>query len=297
MKKPLIIFIAETNHADISYPEITEKIIKRCDDLGLEIKVFSEFGNKEKGWGSEDEKSIAGYFTTDGINQTVNQRAIPIGSVFDRFTKLIPQAQAQFRDGITPSEIYELRKEFIDNPETEKLMELEMAVRKQIGMDVDGMGFWIEGNSNAFVQKTTHEIMAQDAKKKLNGQEDVLIIIAGASHIYGLNKELVSTFDGSVKLVVGNFEKFTLDPTSLESIENAKIKSGEKSCKMVGDVVGFDRKKIQIPEVVNDEILKQAQMKRQSIDALDLDQKPSASPEKSHVEKMIGKSKGGSREV
>ena len=65
-------------------------------------------------------------------------------------------------------------------------------------------------------------------KKKLNGQEDVLIIIAGAPHIYGLNKELGLTFDGSVKLVVGNFEKFTLDPSNLESIENAKMKSGKK---------------------------------------------------------------------
>lgn len=40
MKKPLIIFIAEDNHADTSYPKIAEKIINRCDDLGLEIKVF-----------------------------------------------------------------------------------------------------------------------------------------------------------------------------------------------------------------------------------------------------------------
>ncbi len=95
-----------------------------------------------------------------------------------------------------------------------------------------------------------------------------MIIIAGAPHIYGLNKELGLTFDGSVKLVVANFEKFTLDPCNLESIENAKMKSGKKSCEMVGAVVGFDREKIEIPKVVDDEILKQAQMKRQPIDAL-----------------------------
>lgn len=167
MKKPLLIFIAEDNHADTSYPKIAEKIINRCDALGLEIKVFSEFGNKEKGLGSEDEKSDVGYFKEDAINQTVNQRAIPIGSVFDRFTILIPQAQAQFRDGITPSEIYELRKGFIDNPETRELLEQEIALRKQIGKDVDGKDFWEKGNKNAFVQKTTHEIMAEDAKKNL----------------------------------------------------------------------------------------------------------------------------------
>ncbi len=297
MKKPLLIFIAEDNHADTSYPKIAEKIINRCDDLGLEIKVFSEFGNKEKGLGSEDEKSEVGYFKKDAINQTVNQRAIPIGSVSDRFNKLIPQAQAQFRDGITPFEIYELRKGFIDNPETRELLEQEIALRKQIGKDVDGKDFWEKGNKNAFVQKTTHEIMAEDAKKKLNGQEDVLIIIAGAPHIYGLNKELGLTFDGSVKLVVGNFEKFTLDPSNLESIENAKMKSGKKSCEMVGDVVGFDREKIEIPKVVDDSIRDKAQSRRQPIDALDLDKKPSASVEKNHVKKMIGTSRGGSREV
>ena len=296
MKKPLLIFIAE-DHADTSYPKIAEKIINRCDALGLEIKVFSEFGNKEKGLGSEDEKSKVGYFKEDAINQTVNQRAIPIGSVFDRFTILIPQAHAQFRDGITPSEIYELRKGFIDNPETRELLEQEIALRKQIGKDVDGKDFWEKGNKNAFVQKTTHEIMAEDAKKKLNGQEDVLIIIAGAPHIYGLNKELGSTFEGSVKLVVANFEKFTLDPCNLESIENAKMKSGKKSCEMVGAVVGFDREKIEIPKVVDDSIRDKAQSRRQPIDALDPEKKPSASIEKSHIEKMIGTSRGGSREV
>ena len=258
---------------------------------------FKNLGIKKKGWGSEDEKSKVGYFTEESINKTVNERAIPIGSVFDRFTKLIPQAQAQFRDGITPSEIYGLRKEFIDNPETSELLKQEMAVRKQMGMDIDGMGFWRQGNSNAFVQKTTHEIMAQDAITKLNGQEDVLIIMVGAPHIYGLNKELGSTFDRSEKWVIGNFKEFTLDPTSLDSIEKAKERSGEKSCKMVGAVVGFDPLKIEIPKVVDDEILKQAQMKRQSIDALILTKNHQQAKKKSHVEKMIGKSKGGSREV
>ena len=294
MKNPLIIFIAEIDHGDISNSRIAEKIIKRCDDLGLEIKVFSEFGNEEKGWGREDEKCIVKFITKDAINKIVNERAIPIGNAYDRFNKLIPQIQAQFRVGITPSEIYELRKEFIDNPETKELLKQEIALRKQIGMDIDGMGFWRQGNSNAFVQKPTHQDMAQDVKKNLNGQEDVVIIMAGAPHIYGLNKELGSTFDDSLKLVIGNFKEFTLDPTSLDSIEEAKERSGEESCKMVGAVVGFDPLKIEIPKVVDDEILKQAQMKRQSIYALDLDQKPSA---KSHVEKMIGKSKGGSREV
>ena len=49
--------------------------------------------------------------------------------------------------------------------------------------------------------------------------------------------------------------------------------------------------------MVDDEILKQAQMKRQSIDALDLEKKPSVRPEKNHVKKMIGTSRGGSYEV
>ena len=38
-------------------------------------------------------------------------------------------------------------------------------------------------------------------------------------------------------------------------------------------------------------------IQKHKIDALDLDKKPSASPEKSHFEKMIGTSRGGSYEV
>ncbi len=51
MKKPLLIFIAEDNHTDTSYPKIAEKIIKRCDDLGLEIKVFLRIWKQRKGLG------------------------------------------------------------------------------------------------------------------------------------------------------------------------------------------------------------------------------------------------------
>lgn len=46
MKKPLIIYIAETDHGDMSYSYLLRGIIEECDAKKLNLKVLSEFGNK-----------------------------------------------------------------------------------------------------------------------------------------------------------------------------------------------------------------------------------------------------------
>lgn len=259
-KKPLVIYIAETDHGDTSYSSVAEKIIRECDYKGLRTSVFSEFGNKEKGLGSEDEKSLVGYFSKEQVNKFVNERCVPMGNVFNRFTKLIPEAEATFSEDITPSQIFDQRKGYVDNPETLKLLEAEIAVRQQnqkeeIGtvsnQDLDGKDFWNKGNRNAFVQTTAHQEMAQDVARMITGQEDVVIMIAGAPHIYGLDKALGSTFQNCEKLVVGNFQEFEVDLSNLESIENAKKLCGKESCQSVGQITGFNDKQVEVPEVIS----------------------------------------------
>lgn len=310
-KSPLIIYIAETDHRDTSYSSVTEKIIKDCDAKGLRTSVFSEFGNKEKSLGSEDEKSLVGYFPKEQVNKFVNERCIPMGNVFNRFTKLIPEAEAKFSEDITPTQIFDQRKSYVDNPETLKLLEAEIAVRQQnqkegigevgnqdsVGKDgADSKKFW--GNANAFVQTTAHQEMAQDVTRIISGQEDVVIMIAGSSHIYGLDKALGSTFQNCEKLVVGNFQEFEVDLSNLESIENAKRLCGKESCESVGSVVGFD-KQATVPDVVSKAISNQVE-KETFVERLDL--KESEGQKKSWVERMRsdptkGKSLGGSNEL
>lgn len=50
-----------------------------------------------------------------------------MGNVFNRFTKLIPEAEAGFSKDITPSQIFDQRKGYVDNPETLRLLEAELA--------------------------------------------------------------------------------------------------------------------------------------------------------------------------
>lgn len=333
-KKPKIIYIAETDHGDISYPSITEEIIKECDNKGLKIKVFSEFGNKGMGLGSEDEKSAVGYFSKDKINQFINERCVPMGNVFNRFDILIPEAEKSFSNDVTPSEIFEQRREYFDNPETLKLYEAEIIVRQQnqlkgIGKigeknsagwnDADSKKFW--GNGNAFVQKTAHQEMAQDVSKMTDGKEDVIIMVAGASHIYGLDKALGQTFKDCEKLVVGNFQEYEVDLTNLESIENAKRLSGKESCQQVGTIAGFEKShsgQAIIPETISEVLSKSfaeksglstetiAELQELKFDlkesGINIEDHSSSSEKKSFVERMRsdktqGKSSGGSYEL
>jgi len=299
-KNPLIIYIAETDHGDTSYSSLVEKIIKDCDSKGLRISVFSEFGNKEKGLGSEDEKSLVGYFAKEKVNKFVNKRCVPMGNVLNRFTKLIPEAEAKFSKDITPTEIFNQRKGYVDNPETLKLLEAEIAVRQQnqekgigevgnrdsAGKDgADSKKFW--GNANAFVQTAAHQEMAQDVTRMISGQEDLVIMIAGAPHIYGLDKALGKTFQNCKRLVVGNFQEFEADLSNLESIENAKRLCGKKSCESVGSVVGFefgiDKQEV-VADVVTKAISDLVAEKKTFVEKLDL--KGPEGQKESFVERM-----------
>lgn len=287
-KKPLVIYIAETDHGDTSYSSVAEKIIRECDSKGLRTSIFSEFGNKEKGLGSEDEKSLVGYFPKEQVNNFVNERCVPIGNVFNRFTKLIPEAEASFPEDVTPSQIFDQRKSYVDNPETLRLLEAEIAVRQQnqkegigevgnqdsAGKDgADSKKFW--GNANAFVQTTAHQEMAQDVTRMISGKEDVVIMIAGAPHIYGLDKALGSTFQNCERLVVGNFQEFEVDLSNLESIENAKRLCGKESCQSVGKITGFEvshGKQATVPEVIS-RALSAATREESLVEKLGLDSK------------------------
>ena len=59
---PLIIYIAETDHGDLSYSSLLRQVIEDCGSKGLSTKVFSEFESqtyKTNGMTHSDrEKSI-----------------------------------------------------------------------------------------------------------------------------------------------------------------------------------------------------------------------------------------------
>lgn len=276
LKEPLVIYIAETDHGDMSYSSLLRKVIEDCNSKGLKTKVFSEFGNEQLK--SQDEKLMTQASNLSNVpekeihestTKILNERSIPMGNLYERFTQHIPNAWESLPDNIRPSTLFEARKSQIDNPETLELLEAEIRIRQanqenkagKIGDrdwgekndDSDVANVW--GNGNAFVQQMTHQAMAEDVARKRNGDEDVIIMIAGSPHIYGIDKELGSEFQDCQKLVVGNFREFELDLSSLESIRQAQHLSGKASCQEVGEVVGFEvglDKQATIPSIISE---------------------------------------------
>ena len=335
-KKPLVIYIAETDHGDMSYSSLLRKVIEDCDSKGLKTKVFSEFGNEQLK--SQDEKLMTQASNLSNVpekeihestTKLLNERSIPMGNLYERFTQHIPQALESLPEDITPSQLFEARRDQIDNPETLQLLEAEIRIRQQnqkeetgeIGnrdsKGKEGKDFEsIWGNGNAFVQQMTHQAMAEDVARKRNGDEDVIIMIAGSPHIYGIDKELGSEFQDCQKLVVGNFREFELDLSSLESIRQAQHLSGKASCQEVGEVVGFEvglDKQAVIPSTISEALERESKSifseakealeeKQQESFVEKLGLEKSSQPE-SFVERMqAGKygnigSKGGSHEL
>ena len=199
--------------------------------------------------------------THQETTQFLNQHLTPMGDLRNRFVVIWPSVLKGLPDDITPSMVYEQLKDGVDNPETQKLQALEIQVRKE--NQLNGCGIEGErdspgksgddvrsfcGNGNAFVQKIVHKEMAQDVVKTLKQNEDtkILIVFAGTSHIYGVNKELENLdpkLKDCQKLVVGMFSGESVDLeklTTVKSVQEAMHKSGKESCQKVGDVVSFE---------------------------------------------------------
>jgi len=47
-KKPLVMYISENDHSDMSYGSITTKIIRDCQEKGLKVQTFSEFEDQSQ---------------------------------------------------------------------------------------------------------------------------------------------------------------------------------------------------------------------------------------------------------
>ena len=41
--RPLVIYIAESNHSDMSYSSLLKQLIEECDLRHLDVRVFSEY--------------------------------------------------------------------------------------------------------------------------------------------------------------------------------------------------------------------------------------------------------------
>ena len=216
---PLIIYIAETDHGDMSYSSLLRQVIEDCGSKGLSTKVFSEFESqtyKVNGMANNSRDDAIDGAAVDIERQLAVLRNVPskethiettefldrhfiaMGGVQKRWREIVPQTWEQLPEEIKKGTPENLLRHFeergaIDNPAILKMMRDD--VTKGERPTEDGV---MDANTNAksyydywggcLNYKFIHEGMAQDVRNNLVGQSapDVVIMIAGKEHIQGL---------------------------------------------------------------------------------------------------------------
>ena len=230
-KKPLVIYIAETDHGDMSYSSLLKQVIEDCSSKGLSTKVFSEFESqayKVSGMThashGDREKAIDGVPTADIEEQCgvlrnapskethiqtiefLDRHFIAMGGVKKRWRELVPKNWEALPEAIKRGTPENLLRHFeergaIDDPAILRMMKDDVTkgeIPKGDRMESaahDAKAYY-DYWGGCLNYKFVHEGMAQDVKKGLVGQSapDVVIMIAGRDHIQGLNQQFDYTY-------------------------------------------------------------------------------------------------------
>ena len=312
---PLIIYIAETDHGDMSYSSLLRQVIEDCGSKGLSIKVFSEYESqtyKVNGMANNIRDDAIDGAPVDIERQLAVLRNVPskethiettefldrhfiaMGGVKKRWRELVPQTWEKLPEEIktgTPENLLHhfIKLEAIDNPAI--LQRMKNDVTKGELPREDGV-MDASTNSESYYRywggclnyKFIHEGMAQDVKKGLAGYAtDGIIIIAGEAHIKALSEQFdlhLPEFVDSQKVVIRNSKEFDIDG--------------------VGQLIEFEfdqeTKKAHIPDLLSEMMIQKSLSKRIPSQSQELSQ------EKSWFERMRsdptkGKSQGGSNEL
>ncbi len=283
--KPLVIYIAEDDHGDMSYGSLTEKIIKDCHAKGLSTKTFSEFpsqttkSQKQKPRNGLEEittyKVTEDVMTLDKDRESVEANAefldkefIQMGLMGERYERYKATFES-LEPGTNIEKLIDQRRGFIDNPELLEMMELDAKTGEISGADKIGdlenfYAFW----RSPMHYTLTHERMVEPVRDGLKEENpDVIIISVGSPHIPGLDKQLasLSSFQDSQKIVVGKF------PKGLKGLDNYVFGGTPQTCSQVGQLVDYlevdkEKREALIPEAVKLEIDARSQAKSKTYD-------------------------------
>ena len=184
-QNPTVIFVVEGNHGDMIYSSLVKQIAERCISRDLKFLILSEFKDQNEKLETQELSNIPDPETHKETTEFLNKNLTPMGNLRRRFNETIRDALKALPDDVTPSMLLMKLKENVDNPETLKLLNREIEIRKEneknktgeIGErdspgkgDEDVKNFW--GNGNAFVQIIVHKEMAQDVVTALEKNKD-----------------------------------------------------------------------------------------------------------------------------
>ena len=284
-QNPTVIFVVEGNHGDMIYSSLVKQIAEQCISRDLKFLILSEFKDQDEKLKTQELSNIPDPKTHAETTKFLNENLTPMGNLRRRFTETIRDVFKALPDDVTPSMLLEELEKNVDNPETLKLLNREIEIRKENEKNQTGeigerdspgrsgedvKNFW--GNGNAFVQSIVHKEMAQDVVTALeeNKGTQILIIFPGTSHAYGTNKEvedLYPEFKNFQKLVVGRFQEEVgvrvEELKDVKSVQKAMFSSGRESCEAVGRVVSFEVDPVTKQAILSPELLKKIEEKSQ----------------------------------
>jgi len=314
--KPIIILVGEAGHGDLSHGSLIENIAKYSQDKGLKFQIFSEFetqSQKIEVCKQRPEFPNKTPFINEPSDQSLrdttaflDKNFIPIGNLASR-EKLLEERFDEFKkQGLSASEVVDQIMHENGNKLGISPKMLEMLDPTKMTLE-DLKAEW--GAPLHYPQ--IHEQMIDDLQTKRSSDADVVIIVTGFGHSYGMDQKLQEQFPGIDRYAVTNFMKYQ-GPPDLEL--RKQIRFDEEKFAPIGNqgLLGFDvdavTKQASIPSIIQeklDEISHSKQYEQENkggfVEKLGLEKQPDQQ-EKSFVERMRsdstkGTSKGGSYEL
>ena len=300
---PLIIFIGE-QHDNMAYGSLIEQMVRYCEEGGLKIQVFSEFESQTQKIEMENSlgEPLRHRLTDDKAFHDnlsfLNKRFIKMGDLNKREIILAESLKKYQKLKLTPRQLYEQTKsKMIVDEEVHKMIESELEQGEstgkiQVGRELKEFNLenFYHNYRAQFNHEKLHGIMLRDLQKSLDSETDVVIVISGFGHTFGLNQELTE-FDGCQKFVITNF----LDhlPAEIREEERAKQSSAKIG---IGGLLEFKidptTNKAKIPEAVKlaidersqFEVTKKRRFKEESFE----NKKPSTHPHNEAGKEVVG---------
>lgn len=216
-QKTLLILIGEAGHGDLSYGSLIQQIAQHSESSGLKFQIFSEFETQsEKIKECEKRPEFNGGATAfinspspetlEEITKFLDRNFIPIG-VNDR-QELIDKRFKDFaKNELNASQVVEVfRQENGGNFGMSPKM-FEMLDPKALSLD-DLRSQW----GSALHYPAIHKKMIEDIREKKDKDVDVLLVVTGFGHSYGMDQRLKEEFIGSDRYCVTNFMKYSGPP-------------------------------------------------------------------------------------
>jgi len=271
--EPLIIFVGESDHGDMSYGSLVEQIAKTAEKSGLVYQIFSEFPSQARKEETQQPlRSQQGEERFARIKEVIspkNENFVEIGSLGGR-EETFDKIMAEVGD-LKASELKEhLLSRFSDKSRFPFLSELyadgdifrnfdaaKETFLEELDKDseriVRDRGHWV----GALNSKLINEKMAEDLRQKRNPQADVVIILAGSPHIPELGYLLEKDFsEESSKFFVSNKDR---DPNHA-GYKSIYFEATEASLSKAGTLIGFEVEsdgEAKLPSQINQAISKQ----------------------------------------